>query len=144
MSLQPMTRRSALTGAATVAVGAVAGYLFGRNSDAARAAAPGTAANAYGPVKNAEALASVADIDGAGVVAHGVVLTRDSSGTVHGVSAICTHQGCTVGAPHGGVVNCPCHGSQFDATTGKVLRGPATRPLPAVPVHVQGSQVVRG
>ena len=144
MSLQPMTRRSALTGAATLAVGVVAGYLFGRNSDAARAAAPGTAANAYGPVKSAEVLASVADIGSAGVVAHGIVLTRDSSGAVHGVSATCTHQGCTVGAPHGGVVNCPCHGSRFDAATGKVLRGPATRPLPAVPVHVQGTQVVRG
>src|SRR6476469_4104327 len=108
-----MTRRSALTGAATVAVGAVAGYLLGRNSDAARAAAPGPAANAYGPAKRAEALARVADIGGAGVVAHGVVLTRDSAGTVHAVSATCTHQGCTVGAPHDGVVSCPCHGSRF-------------------------------
>ena len=144
MSLQPMTRRSALTGAAAVAVGAVAGYLFGRNSDAARAAAPGTAANAYGPVKSAAVLASVADIGGGGVVAHGVVLTRDSSGTVHGVSATCTHQGCTVGSPQGGAVTCPCHGSRFDAATGKVLRGPATRPLPTVPVQVQGDKVVRG
>jgi Rieske Fe-S protein len=145
VSLQPMTRRSALTGVAVVAAGAVAGYVLGRNSDAARAAAPGTAANAYGPATQTEAvLATVSDVGSAGVVAHGVVLTRDGSGTVHGVSATCTHQGCTVGAPHDGVVSCPCHGSRFDASTGKVLRGPATRPLPAVPVHVQGDRVVRG
>jgi Rieske Fe-S protein len=143
--VQPMTRRSALTGAAAVAAGAVAGYLLGRNSDAARAAAPGTAANAYGPAKQATTvLAKASEVRGAGVVAHGVVLTRDGSGTVHGVSAVCTHQGCTVSSPHDGVVNCPCHGSRFDASTGKVLRGPATRPLPAVPVSVQGDDVVRG
>jgi len=141
--VQPMTRRSALSGAAVVAAGAVAGYLLGRNSAAARAASPGTAANAYGPATRAVALARVADI-GAGVVTHGVVLTRDAGGTVHGVSATCTHQGCTVGAPHNGVVTCPCHGSRFEAATGRVLRGPATRALPAVPVHVQGDQVVRG
>jgi Rieske Fe-S protein len=143
VSLQPMTRRSALTGAVAVAGGAVAGYLLGRNSDAARAAAPGTAANAYGPGKRTTVLATVSDIGGAGVVAHGVVLTRDASGAVHGVSATCTHQGCTVGAPHDGVVDCPCHGSRFEASTGKVLRGPATRPLPAVPVSIQGNDVVR-
>ena len=132
MPVQPMTRRSALAGAVAVAAGAVAGYFLGRNSDAARAAAPGTAANAYGPAKKTAALARVADITGAGIVEHGVVLTRDASGTVRGVSAICTHQGCTVAAPHNGVVACPCHGSRFDALTGRVLRGPATRALPAV------------
>jgi Rieske Fe-S protein len=144
VALQPMTRRSALSGAAVVAAGAVAGFLLGRNSDAARAAAPGTAANAYGPAKQTTtALAKVSDVRGAGVVAHGVVLTRDSSGTVHGISAVCTHQGCTVGSPHDGVVDCPCHGSRFDASTGKVLRGPASRPLPPVAVSVQGNDVVR-
>ena len=58
------------------------------------------------------------------------------------LSAICTHSGCTV-AWAGNAFNCPCHGSKFDAL-GKVLRGPAARPLPAIPVKVEGSNVVRG
>ncbi len=43
------------------------------------------------------------------------------------LSAICTHLGCTVNrADHG--FHCPCHGSVFD-DQGRVLRGPAPRPL---------------
>ncbi|MFQ5683322.1 MAG: ubiquinol-cytochrome c reductase iron-sulfur subunit [Candidatus Binatia bacterium] len=44
------------------------------------------------------------------------------------MSAICTHLGCTVGKREWGY-QCPCHGSQFDSS-GRVLRGPAPRPLP--------------
>jgi len=148
--VQPLTRRSLLTGSAFAVAAAVAGFVVARNSSAAQAAANGTyAANGYGPGgpsgnSGTAAIASVAQVTGDGIVAGGVVLTRDSSGGVHGVSATCTHQGCTVGSPQGRTVTCPCHGSQFDAVTGKVLRGPATRPLPPVPVHVQGDQVVRG
>ncbi len=56
-------------------------------------------------------------------------------------SAVCTHQGCTV-ASDGARLNCPCHGSQFSALTGKVLRGPATRPLPEISVTVTAGKVV--
>lgn len=39
---------------------------------------------------------------------------------------ICTHQGCSLaeGELDGTTVTCPCHGSEFDVTTGEVLRGP--------------------
>ncbi|MPZ65934.1 MAG: Rieske 2Fe-2S domain-containing protein [Pseudonocardiaceae bacterium] len=40
------------------------------------------------------------------------------------------HQGTTVGAPQGGTITCPNHGSQFAAATGEVTNGPAARPLP--------------
>ena len=143
MSLPPMTRRSLLAGSGIAVIGAVAGFVVARNSGAAETAAPGTAANAYGDSGGAAVLAAVADI-GNGIVAKGVVLTRDPAGMVHGVSAVCTHEGCTVSKPDRGVVHCPCHGSEFDAATGKVLRGPAARALPAVPVRVEGSDVVRG
>ena len=72
-----------------------------------------------------------------------LVVMDAASGGVHGVSATCTHQGCRVNPPAHGVVSCPCHGSRFDAATGKVLNGPATAPLPEVPVSVQGTDVVR-
>ena len=37
----------------------------------------------------------------------------------------------------GTTVTCPCHGSQFDVTTGTVLRGPATENLPCYRVKVE-------
>ena len=44
--------------------------------------------------------------------------------------AVCPHAGCTVAyAPSAGVIACPCHGSEFDAATGAVLRGPAATGL---------------
>jgi Rieske Fe-S protein len=144
VSVQAMTRRSLLTGSGVVLVGAVVGFVAARNSAAARAVAAGTAANAYGTKPaGGEVLAPVSAIQGAGVVADGVVLTRTDSGGVQGLSAVCTHEGCTVGAPHDGVVTCPCHGSRFDASTGQVLSGPATRPLPVIPVSIRGNDVVR-
>ena len=70
-----------------------------------------------------------------------VALTRPQPDRVVAHSAVCTHQGCTVG-PAGTTLACPCHGSVFDATTGAVQQGPADRPLPAIPVRVQGQDIV--
>jgi Rieske Fe-S protein len=72
-----------------------------------------------------------------------VLVSRPTEDTVACFSAICTHLGCTV-APKGTQLHCPCHGSVYDATTGKVLHGPAPRPLPAVTVHVADGEVVTG
>ncbi|MGK5533611.1 FAD-dependent oxidoreductase [Streptomyces sp. URMC 129] len=55
---------------------------------------------------------------------------RDEEGTVHAVSARCTHLGCLVAFNAAETTwECPCHGSRF-AVDGRVLQGPATRPLP--------------
>lgn len=70
-----------------------------------------------------------------------VALTRPTANSVIAHSAVCTHQGCTV-APAGATLNCPCHGSVFDAATGAVRQGPADRPLPEIPVRIQGQSVV--
>ncbi|HYF02234.1 MAG TPA: Rieske (2Fe-2S) protein, partial [Patescibacteria group bacterium] len=45
------------------------------------------------------------------------------------VSAVCTHEGCTVDLPGDNAENspdmvCPCHLAKFSKTTGKVLRTP--------------------
>jgi len=52
------------------------------------------------------------------------------------VSPICTHRGCTVDV-HGERLVCPCHGSTYDRE-GKVLKGPAQRPLARYPVERLG------
>lgn len=70
-----------------------------------------------------------------------VAVTRVRADAVVAHSAVCTHQGCTVAAA-GPTLSCPCHGSVFDAASGAVEQGPATRALPAIPVHVQGDSVV--
>ena len=41
----------------------------------------------------------------------------------------CTHAGCRIGKNTGTILQCNCHGSQFDAETGKPLKGPAIKPL---------------
>jgi Rieske Fe-S protein len=70
-----------------------------------------------------------------------VAIARPDANTVVCFSAICTHQGCTV-APDGPHLACPCHGSIFNAFTGAVVQGPASSPLPQLPVHISGSQIV--
>lgn len=71
-----------------------------------------------------------------------VTVLQPSAGKFTCLSAVCTHTGCTV-AWTGTLFNCPCHGSKFDAG-GRVLQGPAARPLPAIPVRVEGGSVVHG
>ncbi|HEX3564584.1 MAG TPA: Rieske 2Fe-2S domain-containing protein [Acidimicrobiales bacterium] len=64
----------------------------------------------------------------------GLVL-QPAAGTFVAFSAICPHAGCTVAfAQSSDIIACPCHGSEFNARTGAVERGPATRGLTAIPV----------
>jgi Rieske Fe-S protein len=147
VSLNDVSRRSVLRGCALAVVGGVVGFVVARQSDAADDKSPTAAANGYGPStkKSNSALTTVSAVPaGGGVVKSGVVITKDDSGTIHAFSATCTHQGCTVSSVSNGAIICPCHGSKFDAGTGAVIQGPATRPLPAVAVAVQGDQIVRG
>jgi glycine/D-amino acid oxidase-like deaminating enzyme/nitrite reductase/ring-hydroxylating ferredoxin subunit len=54
---------------------------------------------------------------------------RDDGGTVHALSARCTHLGCIVRFNSAERTwDCPCHGSRF-AATGEVLEGPAVHDL---------------
>ena len=43
----------------------------------------------------------------------------------------CTHQGCSLseGELDGTIVECPCHGGQFDVTTGEAVGGPPDDPV---------------
>jgi len=54
---------------------------------------------------------------------------RDENGSLHAVSARCTHLGCIVAFNRAEQAwECPCHGSRF-APDGQILQGPAVRPL---------------
>ena len=81
---------------------------------------------------------------GGGVILGGprIVVTQPAKGTFKAFSAVCTHQACTVGMVKDNVISCPCHGSAYSATDGSVKNGPATRALRAIPITVDGGQVV--
>ena len=68
-----------------------------------------------------------------------VALFRDANG-IYAVSLVCTHLGCIV-KPAGDGFDCPCHGSRF-AADGRVLKGPAPRPLPWFKVSGKGGNYV--
>jgi Rieske Fe-S protein len=93
-----------------------------------------------------EVLVAAADVPvGGGVVLSDlkVVVVQPEEGDFRGYTAVCTHQGCTVGEVSGGTINCPCHGSAFAIADGSVADGPATNPLAEVQVKVKGGDVVR-
>jgi Rieske Fe-S protein len=72
------------------------------------------------------------------------VVAQPSQGQFVAFSAVCTHRGTTVDAGDGTTLVCPAHGSQFNAATGAVLKGPADRPLPSVPVTVANGMLTIG
>ncbi|ASD22354.1 hypothetical protein B7495_09860 [Cryobacterium sp. LW097] len=72
-----------------------------------------------------------------------IIVSQPTAGEVVAFSAICTHQGCIV-VPEKKGLNCPCHKSLFDTATGAVIQGPATDPLPAVTVTLDGDKVLAG
>jgi thiosulfate dehydrogenase [quinone] large subunit len=64
------------------------------------------------------------------------IIVQPSAGVFQACSAVCTHQGCTVGYDTGaGVLRCPCHGAEFDPSTGSVVRGPARQPLATITIR---------
>jgi len=141
---EELTRRSALQGAAVLAAGGVAGFAITEARKAKPSATAGANAYGYGSGSSGTALTSLDKVPaGGGIVlaGKGVVLTKSADGTVHAFSATCTHQGCTVDRVAAGTIDCPCHFSKFDATTGAVVSGPAPRPLPKVAVTVRAGQV---
>lgn len=67
-------------------------------------------------------------------------------GRLYAIDDRCTHTGCSLanGALDGTTVTCGCHGSQFDVTSGVVLRGPARRSVRSLEVHVGGDALFIG
>lgn len=66
------------------------------------------------------------------------------SGVIYATSDVCTHEGCFLDQNNevrGDVVECTCHGSQFDIKSGNVLLSPAIEPLRSYKVTVEGEEV---
>lgn len=136
--------------AAAGAVGLSAALVACGSDDSSDAAEQEPAGNggaddgANGDGGGGEVLAKTTDIpEGGGKVfeAKGVVVTQPSAGQFKAFSSECTHSGCTVGSISNGTITCPCHGSQFDASNGSVKKGPATKPLGAASISVEGDDI---
>ena len=147
-----MERRTVLQAGGLIVVGGVvAACSSGSDSAATSAAAsepasaPASSAAASAPAGGGSAVAQVSDIPvGGGVILEepAVVMTQPADGEVKAFTAICTHQGCLVSEVVDNEIICPCHGSKFSATDGSVLQGPATTPLTAAGIVVEGGGVV--
>jgi len=133
-----ITRRHALTGAATAGVALpLLAACGGSGSDSvATDTAPTAAAG--------EDLGPTSDVPVGGGKIYAdqkIVVTQPTAGEFKGFSAVCTHQGCLVANVDGGTINCTCHGSRFSIEDGTVQGGPAPSPLSAVPVQVDGDEI---
>ncbi len=70
------------------------------------------------------------------------ILIRKSEKEVIAMSAVCTHLGCVVKYSESDqIIKCPCHGAKFDLK-GKVIAGPAPKPLQLFLVSRDGGKFV--
>ena len=74
------------------------------------------------------------------------ILLANVEGSYYAVSEVCTHAECPLseGYLDGEVVECSCHGSQFNVKTGAVEGPPAFEDLPVYPVRVEGEDILIG
>ena len=72
-----------------------------------------------------------------------VVITQPRRGEFRAFTAVCTHQGQTVGEINDNVIRCTFHGSEYDAATGQVVGGPAPVPLEQIPIKVARGDITR-
>ena len=106
-----------------------------------RSATPSTTTPAGTPI----GLASQVPVGGAGRFTDpktgdpGLVLQL-AKGHFVAYDAVCPHAGCTVGySPAANLIVCPCHGSEFDPSTGAVVSPPAPHGLSSIRVAVDAS-----
>ncbi len=89
-------------------------------------------------------MTTVAEVPvGSGVIVGDIVVTQPTAGAFAGMSSVCPHAGCNVNKIVDGTIICPCHGSRFNLD-GSVAKGPATEPLEARVVVVDGDSIVLG
>jgi cytochrome b6-f complex iron-sulfur subunit len=56
------------------------------------------------------------------------LVARTAQSSFSAVTAVCTHEECTINGFENQIFVCPCHGSRY-STSGAVVAGPATRAL---------------
>ena len=88
-----------------------------------------------------DAASPLAPVGGAALVRSGAgdfLVARTAQDTFAALTAICTHEACTITGFRSPTYVCPCHGSQY-STAGQVLSGPATRSLRTYATQLSGT-----
>ena len=135
------SRRTVLASVGLAGVGATALAACGAAEDAANDAAGSVTDAATDAAKEAISKATIPVGGGKIFADQKVVVSQPTSGDFKAFSAVCTHQACLVSGVADGTINCACHGSKFDITTGAVKQGPATKPLPEKTISVSGDGI---
>ncbi|MCL2455104.1 MAG: non-heme iron oxygenase ferredoxin subunit [Micrococcales bacterium] len=73
-----------------------------------------------------------------------VAVVRDSDGTWHAISDLCSHGQVSLseGEVVDGTIECWAHAARFDLATGAPTCLPAVEPVPVYPVTIDGDQVL--
>lgn len=73
------------------------------------------------------------------------ILIANVGGTYYAIGDVCTHRACRLSGgtlKENGVVECPCHGSNFDVKTGNVAKGPAKTPEQTFQLKVEKDDIL--
>ena len=121
----------------------------GSNAPTAAAATTGAGTTSTGSTSGSSSggsnLATTSQVEvGSGYIntTAAVVVTQPTAGEYKAFTAVCTHMQCIVGSVSNNVIQCPCHGSQYSAKDGSVVRGPATQALAPKTIKVSGDDIV--
>ena len=93
-------------------------------------------------------VASVSDVSPGEVMVVAVdgdrVALVNVDGELYAIADECSHEGCPLseGDVDGRMLVCPCHGSDFDVTTGEPATPPAYEPVATYAVRVDGDDVL--
>jgi Rieske Fe-S protein len=114
-------------------------------SSAAVTSACSSAEEESAPAEDANLPSTDVPVGSGTVIDDTYVVTQPKEGEFYAFSSVCTHQGCQVKTVTEEAIICPCHSSNFSATTGEVLSGPAEEPLPQYEVtEADGTLTITG
>lgn len=94
-----------------------------------------------------EVAGTVADLDKNGQLLNEkmglgkALVVRETGNQLLAVDPTCNHAGCSVEWKADQTFVCPCHASKF-ANDGKLLQGPATKPLALYTAKIEGDQIL--
>ncbi len=138
------TRRAVLGGVAAVGAGAVLAAC-GSDEPTGSTGGDATSGDSGGDAPAGGEIGTTADVPvGGGTVfqKEKIVVTQPTEGDFKAFTAVCTHQGCTVGSVNGDTIQCNCHGSQYNAADGTVKKGPAPKALAPKDITVEGDKLI--
>ena len=142
--MKEVTRRNALVATGGVAISGALAACGGSGKTA-------TTTSSSSPAKAASrTIAKVSDVPVGSVFQYtnpddGTpgYLFQPQAGTFIAYSAVCSHMGCIVNFDQtANIFQCPCHGANYDGTTGEVTSGPAPLPLAKPQIEVVGDEIV--